>query len=230
MQAQDRAHRIGQTRTVRVFRFITEGSIEERVAQRAEKKLYLDAVVNTHFKEGSFSPNAEKIIEKSKKTVDRNESKKGNKNEKKSEKEQKIGKKKLLSMLTFGAERVFSSKGKSVSDEDVDLILGLSKGVKAKAKRTSKLAFDSARNVASFDVRANTLAITRFRGEVVASRHCDAENAIERIAEEWAEANGRAAQIAAPGSAGGGDALRRVDVKYKRFFGHESVCHAWFLG
>jgi SNF2 family DNA or RNA helicase len=44
-QAQDRAHRIGQKKVVRVFRFITENSVEEKIIERAEKKLYLDAVV-----------------------------------------------------------------------------------------------------------------------------------------------------------------------------------------
>ena len=34
-QAMDRAHRIGQTKQVYVFRFITEGGIEERMLERA---------------------------------------------------------------------------------------------------------------------------------------------------------------------------------------------------
>jgi len=45
LQAQDRAHRIGQKKEVIVFRFITEGTVEEKIVERAEKKLYLDAVV-----------------------------------------------------------------------------------------------------------------------------------------------------------------------------------------
>jgi hypothetical protein len=40
-----RVHRIGQTKPVAVFRLVTAGSVEERMVQRAEKKLYLDAVV-----------------------------------------------------------------------------------------------------------------------------------------------------------------------------------------
>ncbi|KAK7202019.1 DNA-dependent ATPase [Novymonas esmeraldas] len=45
LQAQDRAHRIGQRRSVRVYRLVTDGTLEERMYRRALKKLYLDAVV-----------------------------------------------------------------------------------------------------------------------------------------------------------------------------------------
>lgn len=45
LQAQDRAHRIGQKRSVRIYRFVTDGTVEEKIYRRALKKLYLDAVV-----------------------------------------------------------------------------------------------------------------------------------------------------------------------------------------
>ncbi|RMZ85478.1 hypothetical protein DV737_g740, partial [Chaetothyriales sp. CBS 132003] len=45
LQAMDRAHRIGQTKQVRVFRFVTENAIEEKVLERAAQKLRLDQVV-----------------------------------------------------------------------------------------------------------------------------------------------------------------------------------------
>lgn len=45
LQAMDRAHRIGQKKQVRVFRMITENTVEERIIERAEMKLRLDAVV-----------------------------------------------------------------------------------------------------------------------------------------------------------------------------------------
>ena len=37
-QAMDRAHRLGQTRQVTVYRLVTKGSIEERILQRAKEK------------------------------------------------------------------------------------------------------------------------------------------------------------------------------------------------
>lgn len=45
LQAMDRAHRIGQTKQVYVFRFVTDKSIEERILERAAQKLRLDQLV-----------------------------------------------------------------------------------------------------------------------------------------------------------------------------------------
>ena len=45
LQAMDRAHRIGQKKEVQVFRFCTDGSVEEKVIEKAYKKLALDALV-----------------------------------------------------------------------------------------------------------------------------------------------------------------------------------------
>ncbi|KAF2840227.1 putative SNF2 family helicase/ATPase [Patellaria atrata CBS 101060] len=45
LQAMDRAHRIGQTKQVMVFRLVTENAIEEKVLERAAQKLRLDQLV-----------------------------------------------------------------------------------------------------------------------------------------------------------------------------------------
>ncbi|GMH92811.1 hypothetical protein TL16_g12458, partial [Triparma laevis f. inornata] len=45
LQAQDRAHRIGQKKDVLIFRLVTEHTIEEKVVERAQQKLKLDAMV-----------------------------------------------------------------------------------------------------------------------------------------------------------------------------------------
>ncbi|DBA77975.1 hypothetical protein WJX77_009797 [Trebouxia sp. C0004] len=51
MQAMDRAHRIGQTRPVLVFRLATAHSVEGRLLQRANSKLMLERLV---IKQGAF--------------------------------------------------------------------------------------------------------------------------------------------------------------------------------
>nr|XP_018898442.1 PREDICTED: chromatin-remodeling complex ATPase chain Iswi-like isoform X1 [Bemisia tabaci] len=45
LQAIDRVHRIGQKKQVRVFRLITENTVEEKIIERAEVKLRLDKLV-----------------------------------------------------------------------------------------------------------------------------------------------------------------------------------------
>ena len=45
LQAQDRAHRIGQKNEVRILRLITSNSVEERILERAQYKLDIDGKV-----------------------------------------------------------------------------------------------------------------------------------------------------------------------------------------
>lgn len=53
VQAMDRAHRLGQTRQVTVYRLVTKGSIEERILQRAKEKsevrIVLDSLIYRRF-------------------------------------------------------------------------------------------------------------------------------------------------------------------------------------
>ncbi|GMT00224.1 hypothetical protein PENTCL1PPCAC_22398, partial [Pristionchus entomophagus] len=45
LQAMSRAHRIGQTKTVNIYRLVTRGSVEEEIVERAKRKLVLDHLV-----------------------------------------------------------------------------------------------------------------------------------------------------------------------------------------
>ena len=74
----DRAHRIGQKKEVQVFRFCVESSIEEKVIEKAYKKLRLDALV---IQQGRLTENTKSV-----------------------------NKEDLLSMVRYGAEKVFSSE------------------------------------------------------------------------------------------------------------------------
>uniref|UniRef100_A0A8D2Q6F6 Chromodomain helicase DNA binding protein 1 n=1 Tax=Varanus komodoensis TaxID=61221 RepID=A0A8D2Q6F6_VARKO len=45
LQAQARAHRIGQKKQVNIYRLVTKGSVEEEILERAKKKMVLDHLV-----------------------------------------------------------------------------------------------------------------------------------------------------------------------------------------
>lgn len=105
LQAQDRAHRIGQKKPVSVYRFVTEGTVEEKIVERATLKLQLDALV---IQQGRL--------------INQNAN---------------LSKDEMLSMIKFGADQIFSSKDSSISDEDIDIILG--KGAKKTEEMNNKL-------------------------------------------------------------------------------------------
>ena len=66
-QAQDRAHRIGQTRDVHIYRLITEHSIEENIWTKAKQKRNLDLIV---MDEGKFDADKEDDDEKAEENTD----------------------------------------------------------------------------------------------------------------------------------------------------------------
>ena len=45
LQAEDRAHRLGQTKEVTVYRLVSEGTVDEAIFAISQRKLRLDAAV-----------------------------------------------------------------------------------------------------------------------------------------------------------------------------------------
>ncbi len=107
LQAMERAHRIGQTRPVRVYRLLCRGSIEERVVSRASKKLFLNAMV-AEKQQGTADKDAGgNIVENGGPTGIPG-----------------IDKREVASMLKFGASAVFASGKEDISDKELDVLLG----------------------------------------------------------------------------------------------------------
>ncbi|GME97525.1 unnamed protein product [Ambrosiozyma monospora] len=127
LQAMDRAHRIGQTKQVRVFRFVTENAIEEKVLERASQKLRLDQLV---IQQGRQVPQQEK---------------KGN------------SKQELLTMIQHGAANMLTGSGSrdsaepedhgEMADDEIEKILNESeKKTQELQSKYSKLGLDDLQN------------------------------------------------------------------------------------
>ena len=129
-----RVHRIGQTKVVHVYRLVTAGTVEERLVQRAEKKLYLDQVVNRDgLRENIAAPEA-LVASASSEDLTSIESNEDN--------ESGLNEAELLEMLRFGADVVCeSAEGVSVSDRELDeLISREPAGVKKEGRSTAKFS------------------------------------------------------------------------------------------
>jgi len=124
-QAIARVHRIGQKNKVAALRMVTAGSIEQRVVERAEKKLYLDAMVGR----GS-TQHAEDLEQKD------------------------VSKQELLSALAFGADRIFAAEeGAMPTDAELAALLATAREPKPAdpALLEGAVREHSKQNVADFD-------------------------------------------------------------------------------
>ena len=122
LQAQDRCHRIGQTKRVMVYRLATAATIEEKVLRAAKQKLKLEQLVVS---KGKFKDIGQKT-----------------------DKDDRLKEKELQELLAFDPSKTALGKGsKVITDEELEEVLDRSdkaktgKGFQAVEKTVSK--FDS---------------------------------------------------------------------------------------
>jgi SWI/SNF-related matrix-associated actin-dependent regulator of chromatin subfamily A member 5 len=125
LQAMERAHRIGQIKPVRVYRLICRGSVEERMIARAEKKLFLNAMV------GEIDPDQQ--LSEHHKDGGGGEGGSSNSNDADSDVMEALGiggtamsKGELASLIRFGANAIFESENSlknQLSDDELFILL-----------------------------------------------------------------------------------------------------------
>jgi hypothetical protein len=124
-----RVHRIGQTKVVHIYRLVTSGTVEERIVQRAQKKLYLDSLVNRGSSSQALAMDT--LRRSSSEGNEDGEADVGNNAEDISM---------LMSALKFGFGSIFSKDGESVedvtldniiTDDEITALIDRSRGIKA---------------------------------------------------------------------------------------------------
>ncbi|KAI9594623.1 SNF2 family N-terminal domain-containing protein [Syncephalis fuscata] len=109
LQAMARAHRIGQTRTVNVYRFVSKGTIEEEVLERAKRKMVLEYLLVS-----GMDTSGANLLKERGATAPKSKSYAG-----------QFTKEELNAILKFGAKNLFqeTTNQKKLDDLDLDEIL-----------------------------------------------------------------------------------------------------------
>ncbi|KAH8097744.1 helicase [Aureococcus anophagefferens] len=95
-----------------------QGTVEEKIIERADRKLFLDAAV---IQQGRLA-----------------------------EQNAALGKNDLMAMVRFGADEIFASKAKTITDEDIDTLL--KRGEERTQEQASKIQSDVQHNLANFSL------------------------------------------------------------------------------
>ena len=135
LQAMARVHRIGQKKTVHLYRLVSRGTVEERIVQRAEKKLYLDKVVNR----GGASASADNNTDAEELSVNE-----------------------TISMLKFGAACCFDGgEGRPPTDEEIDSIIDRTR---TDSDSLGSLTGGRQHTAADFDAAAPSVDLRQLQG------------------------------------------------------------------
>lgn len=109
LQAMSRAHRIGQTKSVNVYRFVTKGTMEEDIIERAKRKMVLEYCIIKQMDTSGLSLLPENALTTASGKM----------------RQLPFSKDEMSAILKFGAQNIFQSNENTqkLSDMDLDDIL-----------------------------------------------------------------------------------------------------------
>jgi len=138
LQAMARVHRIGQKKKVHVYRLVAGGTVEERIVQRAEKKLYLDQVVNRNMSGDSEQGFGDAGVDED------------------------VSASEMLKALQFGAHAVLKAQAGQVSGEELDLIIDRNR---TEDQTFGNLEGGTSHDAAEFDAEQVSFNMRELEGE-----------------------------------------------------------------
>lgn len=108
LQAMSRAHRIGQTKSVNVYRFVSKGTMEEDMIERAKKKMVLEYLLIKQMDTSGLSLMDKNTLS----TASKSGGKIG---------ELPFNKEEMSAILKFGAQKMFQDEQNTQKLDDMDL-------------------------------------------------------------------------------------------------------------
>ncbi|KAG1474548.1 hypothetical protein G6F56_000296 [Rhizopus delemar] len=138
LQAMSRAHRIGQTKSVNVYRFVSKGTMEEDIIERAKRKMVLEYCIIKQMDTSGYSLLAEHSL----KTA-------SGKN-----RELPFQNQELSAILKFGAKNMFQSNeaNEQLNDMDLDDILARAEQTETMNENDGSTALGSEDFLAQFKI------------------------------------------------------------------------------
>ncbi|KAI9493291.1 SNF2 family N-terminal domain-containing protein [Zychaea mexicana] len=105
LQAMSRAHRIGQTKSVNVYRFVTKGTMEENIIERAKRKMVLEYCIIKQMDTSGLSLLPDNALTTSSGKI----------------RQLPFNKDEMSAILKFGAQNMFQSNENTEKLNDMDL-------------------------------------------------------------------------------------------------------------
>ncbi|KAG2178391.1 hypothetical protein INT44_001543 [Umbelopsis vinacea] len=137
LQAMSRAHRIGQTKSVNVYRFVSKGTMEEDMIERAKKKMVLEYLLIKQMDTSGLSLMDKNVVSSD---ASKTSGKVG---------ELPFNKEEMSAILKFGAQKMFQDEQNTQKLDDMDL-----DDILARAEHTETLTGDGGQSLGGEDFLA----------------------------------------------------------------------------